>query len=218
MRINPGANVARTTVAETISGVWTHTANLKAAGVLFTGNRIDLFELVGAGNSAVRVRVVGDTNVRFVVDAAGVHAWGDGSGVTDVGLSRRSAGVLWSQGQHDFTGTVKMDGPLRLSQWDPPQITGNADDFAIGTVVVLRLDASAAWDITGFAGGVAGRVIILMNVAGFTITLKHNNAGSVVANRMLLTGSADIAVDQYDTIMLCYDGDSSRWRVMAAAV
>lgn len=84
----------------------------------------------------------------------------------------------------------------------------NPTNFA-GTTM-LRLTASAAYNITGLAGGERARIVIIHNVGSFTITLKDENASSSAANRFTLT--ADIALASDATLILQYDSTSSRWR------
>jgi hypothetical protein len=66
--------------------------------------------------------------------------------------------------------------------------------------------------ITGFASGATSRAITLFAVGG-PIVLKHENAGSLAANRISTPGGTDFTVPENGAIELVYDGDSTRWRV-----
>ena len=70
-------------------------------------------------------------------------------------------------------------------------------------------------NITGIAGGVAGRLLVLTNVgATFGITLTNEDAASTAANRILLPNNIRLA--PADSIILRYDGTTSRWRVFSS--
>jgi len=96
----------------------------------------------------------------------------------------------------------------------PTQITGNQNDYApTGHASAFRflINSSAAFNITGLAGGVAGRVVAITNTGTFTITLKEQDAGSSAANRFLNSGDVALAANQ--TLWLQYDGGTTnRWR------
>jgi hypothetical protein len=77
----------------------------------------------------------------------------------------------------------------------------------------LRLTASAAYDITGLAGGADGRLILIHNIGSNNITLKDESASSAAANRFALNGDMIISPDM--SAVLQYDTTASRWRVLS---
>lgn len=77
----------------------------------------------------------------------------------------------------------------------------------------LRLSSSAAYNITGLAGGSIGRIMALHNVGAYNLTLKDESASSAAANRFALT--ADITLTPDTSLLLQYDSTSSRWRVFS---
>jgi hypothetical protein len=79
----------------------------------------------------------------------------------------------------------------------------------------LRLSASTPVSITGLAGGASGRILILTNVGSSAITLEDEDAGSTAANRFALP--VDVKLNAEDSIILQYDGTSSRWRAPATS-
>lgn len=105
---------------------------------------------------------------------------------------------------------------MRLSDdLSPTQITADQNNydptsFAAPYGVALRLTSDAARVITGLTGGLDGRVVIVINVGGFNITLSDENASSSAANRFALTADRVLAPD--DAVPLWYDSTSSRWR------
>jgi hypothetical protein len=111
-------------------------------------------------------------------------------------------------------------------QWEsvlsPAQITANQNDYnptglnnggAPNGASIARLSSDASRDITSIVGGVTGRLLVLVNVGAQNIVLKDDDgATGTAANRLQL--NADITLLPEQSIMLWYDGTSSRWRSM----
>ncbi len=76
---------------------------------------------------------------------------------------------------------------------------------------ILRLSASIPIDITGFANGVDGKFLIILNVNVSTITLKDMDGTSSGSNQLLLGGDIAIATD--GMVTLWYDSITTRWRL-----
>lgn len=88
---------------------------------------------------------------------------------------------------------------------------GNNNDFAIGVANVLRLTGGAGSVLTGMAGGVDGRMVLVYCPAtAFSIT--DEDAASAAANRFALAGSSTFDVDMMHLFL--YDDISSRWRII----
>lgn len=111
-------------------------------------------------------------------------------------------------------------------QWEsvlsPAQITANQDDYnptglnnggAPNGASIVRLSTDASRNITSIVGGVQGRLLVLVNVGSQNIVIKDDDgATGTAANRIQL--NADITLLPEDSMMLWYDGTSSRWRSM----
>lgn len=123
------------------------------------------------------------------------------------------------------TGQLTHGGPLILdssAEITPPAIGANTNNYQPTnwrTAVFIRLSASAAYDITGFARqsdtgktDVIARKL-LVNVGNFDLTLKHNNAGSTNYNRISCPGSVDFVLNSADSVWIHYDTRSGIWRV-----
>lgn len=117
-----------------------------------------------------------------------------------------------------YTGTIDFDAPGRVrftGQASPSTITSNQNDYApanFDKTFTLRLATDASRNITGLAGGVAGRTIVIANVGSNDIVLKDEDSNSTAANRFALTGDVTISADA--AVMLWYDNGASRWRVV----
>lgn len=91
---------------------------------------------------------------------------------------------------------------------------GDNHDVAIGNAGRVRVTGpSAAYAVTGFAGGVDGRKLSLLNNVAQTLTIKNEDAGSTAANRILTLTGADVALrtDAKSAVSFEYDGSLSRW-------
>lgn len=92
-------------------------------------------------------------------------------------------------------------------------INANQNDYAaLAGANVGRLTASAAYNITGIAGGSDGRVLFLHNVGTNNITLKNADTGSTAANRFDI--GSDFIIASKKLVVIQYDNTSQRWRVV----
>lgn len=109
---------------------------------------------------------------------------------------------------------VKIEGAVSLmSEGTASQITSNQNNYAPfdpDAYSSWRIESDAARDITGIAGGFAGRILILHNFGSNTITLKDSSGSSTAANRFDLV--ADLALVAGMSATLHYDDTSDRWR------
>lgn len=115
--------------------------------------------------------------------------------------ARVDPGGLWK-----FTGVIS-----------PAQITSNQNNYnptGLSGAFTVRLDADAARNITGLAGGEPGRVIELRNVSAFPITLVNESGSSSAANRFALGANAPLQPNR--SALLIYDGALNRWRSIVA--
>lgn len=95
----------------------------------------------------------------------------------------------------------------------PAALAADADDYAPAgsDALIWRLDL-AGFTVTGFAAPAQpGEVHVIVALSAGT--LAHEDAGSAAANRILVGGDADLALDVDDVALLVYDGTSQRWRV-----
>lgn len=103
----------------------------------------------------------------------------------------------------------------------PPQLTGTTNDYAptgfSGTWSIRQDVGTGGAVLTGIAGGVSGREILLINIATnpqFTLVLTNQDTRSVAANRFALPNSAPYVIPAGGAVHLRYDG-SARWVIVA---
>ena len=94
----------------------------------------------------------------------------------------------------------------------PAQVTANRDNYPLPDATVLRMSSDAARDITGFADGTDGRLLIILNTGAQNIVLKHQSGNSTAANRIVANSGADLTLAANQLALLIYDVTSKRWR------
>lgn len=119
-------------------------------------------------------------------------------------------------GVNPTTGATSIYSQLLLGTTITPlPISGLANNYApadIDKATVLRISTLGQQTITGIAGGVNGRVLALMNVGSNDLILEDEGGPSTAANRFRLVSNT--ALPANGCILLVYDGEISRWRVL----
>jgi hypothetical protein len=117
-------------------------------------------------------------------------------------------------------GNLGHDGQLQAGFVDfknaisPANITANQNDYnptGLSSASALCLTSDASRNITGLAGGVQGRYLMLYNTGSNNIVLKNADSGSTAANRFEIDG--DFTLYPKGGVTIWYDSTSSRWRV-----
>lgn len=117
-------------------------------------------------------------------------------------------------GASTFGYAATFSAELQMAGVDSPaQITGDVNDYATDGFSHLRLDADGAHDITGFAGGSAGKMLYITNISASTLTFNNEDAASAAANRIITGHAAPLTLTATETLIFMYDAVSSRWRV-----
>lgn len=112
--------------------------------------------------------------------------------------------------------SLNLTGQFSLAGAITPSViaanTNNWNPSGLQTASVIRMSASAAYNITGLTAPTTygnGRVIVLRNVGTFNITLTDNDSGSTAANRFNLGRPIVVAPSQ--SIALLYDSTLLLW-------
>ena len=115
-------------------------------------------------------------------------------------------------------------GMLTLQEGTPINVNalrGTAsviNDVVLSDHAFFRLtnNGNAGTDITGFAGGVNGRVIIILNSSTNDITFQAQDARSTNANQLILGGAnANKTIGVNQSVTFIYSGFLQRWVLMA---
>lgn len=97
----------------------------------------------------------------------------------------------------------------------PTALIANANDYQIGTADIFRISANLPVTITGLAAGTSGQIILVVNVGGHAITLAHDSASSLAANRIVVPSASNLVLGANGgSTFMFYDTISSRWRAI----
>ncbi len=199
-----------------------------------------LLSISKAGSFSVNVTALTLTNVALNAGASatkrGLQISSTGSWVgTNVGLDIVATGgtnnyaATFSGGNVGIgtttpVATVEINGDMSYTEFSYTttlSATNNNMDFT-GTgnkAALVRIGGTqtAPFTFTGFAGGVAGKTITLLNASSQPLTISNQNAGSTATNRFITPGGDAITIPSYSTVTVHYSGIDSRWYVGAVS-
>jgi hypothetical protein len=198
-------------------------AHLKSTGVGigdFTPAGTNYFEVRKDQNAATISRLT-NSNAGAAAEARVELATGTATSTLALALHDNAAAPYAALTIGAAVTHFQISAALKIAQRasfsgviSPTQITSNQNDYnptSLSTSSVLRLDSDAARDITGIAGGEAGRVLFLHYIGSTSITLKDASGSSSAANRF--ANGADITLTPTNPFAIAsYDATSSRWR------
>lgn len=95
-------------------------------------------------------------------------------------------------------------------------LPASSNDYDAGEFTsILRVTPDGAGStITGLAGGIPARNILVVNVGSTNLTLAHASASSVAGNRLLAETGSDVVLGANDAADLLYDATTERWRIL----
>jgi hypothetical protein len=113
--------------------------------------------------------------------------------------------------QVDIAGDIALRGGAFTA------VNGNNNNINIGGASFVRITGpTAAFTITGIAGGVNGKVVILYNAATYNMTIANENTNSIATNRITTLTGSGVTTTGVGAITLIYDSTASRWIVTSA--
>lgn len=111
-------------------------------------------------------------------------------------------------------GGITAKGSLSISGRSTADMSSTQaqDDVDVSNAAVFILTATHASgnNISGFAGGVAGRMLTVCNRGAYTVTFKHDTT-STAANRIYAWAGADSGLGVNKCAQFWYDATLSRW-------
>ena len=142
-------------------------------------------------------------------------AYAKGALVHYLGITYRRSVAGTTGATFNAANWQQMTAPVNVTT-TPAQITANRNDYAldIATSDIFRISSDAARNITGITAGLFdGHAILLRNVGSFAITLRHQDAASAAANRIISPWAGDVVISANASMLLVYDSTLSRWIV-----
>ena len=171
-------------------------------------------DILSASSGSITADDPGADRIVFWDDSAGklTHLTvGTGLSISDTTLTASVSASDISQGTLAY---ARMADPTVTS---PSQITANQNDYASFARGINRFTTNAARDITGMVAGSDGEIRVLCNVgttAANTLTIKDESSSSTAANRFSVPWGSDCVIQVEGSVVVFYDGTSSRWRVL----
>jgi len=111
--------------------------------------------------------------------------------------------------------SLQIKGQQELWARTPTPITADQKDYDLGSGTFFRISSDATRTITGFAGGTNGRVLEIVNVGNFGITLTNLDTSSADANQIITGTQGSIRLSPSGSVRLIYDDVSMKWRVIS---
>ena len=108
---------------------------------------------------------------------------------------------------------VSVLGGYRVGVATKNDAAATYNDVAITDVGLIRMTTAGAVIWTGIAGGADGRVLLVTTTdAAGTLTINHEDAASLEANRCTFAGAANLLINPGVMALLIYDATTARWR------
>ena len=111
---------------------------------------------------------------------------------------------------------LDVNGDLALRVNSFTAINGNNNDITIGNSTFIRITGpTQGYNITGIAGGVDGKMVILFNNTTQGMTIEHQSTLSGVPNRIIVSGGLAKTVGGEGICTLIYSNADQRWVVLS---
>jgi len=124
-------------------------------------------------------------------------------------------------GVNTVAPATKLDiaGDLSTRYSSYAAVNGANNNIVIGTSSFVRITGpTAAFSITGVAGGVDGKMLTIFNSTAQTITIANEGLTSTAANRITtLSSTGDIVIVGQGGVDLIYSVADSRWLVLGTS-
>lgn len=189
---------------------WSTFNGKQASGNYITSLTTDVVAS-GAGAAAATIQPGVVTNAKradMAQTTISGRALGAGTGVpTDLTAAQASAIIA--------SVDLALTKALSLAQTTDTS-TGNIDSLTTANIGSIRL-TGAAPALRGIAGGADGKVLLIMNVSGTTVSVKNQDANPTATNRIITGTAADVTMADGASLLLQYDNTTTRWRVIGGS-
>ena len=123
-------------------------------------------------------------------------------------------------GDATLNGAVSVGDDFLASTTTEVTLTANTNNLALSdgraiSTLTIRLQAGSAYELTGLVHpSEAQHFRVLENGGAATITIAHNDSGSLAANRFSCPGSVDYELLSGAIAFAKYDPSSEVWRLL----
>ena len=114
-------------------------------------------------------------------------------------------------------GTWGVTGIITPTELGGGSSTNNYAPTGHATATIWRISSAGNATLTGMAGGVSGRRVLLVNIGDYTITILDDSASSTAGNRFRTNATGE-QITENGAVEVWYDGTSSRWRCLTPTV
>lgn len=113
--------------------------------------------------------------------------------------------------------TLDVNGALALRANTLALTNADNNNISLTPNSFFRITGpTAAFAITGLAGGADGRLVTLFNTTNFALTIKNANSGSTAANQISTSLGADLVFAAGNSsVTLQYSATESKWIVIS---
>ena len=210
-----GPLLARNAAAETITGQWKFTA----ARTDFEGADVALYLYNSSG-------AANEKYWRFILNGSSffIQALNDALSAATNSITFVRSGytvtdyVFTTNGTQragiNSVGTLEQKFALALTGYSNVSLVADQTAWnptGLGTTFIFTVVPSVGgWIIRGILAQAHGMVITVVNY-GSTFQMNHEDAAASAANRIRLSGGANINVSSWTSIVLYYDAMLARW-------
>jgi len=132
---------------------------------------------------------------------------------TEPGMVNNTIQTL--SGQKTFSTGITVSN-LDLTQAVDSSTTGANADVSAPTVGTIIFTNASLASIRNIGAGVTGRVLVIKNSTGATITII-NDSGGTAANRIVTGTGGNLSLLNTACLFLVYDGNATRWTVIGGS-
>lgn len=191
-----------------------------------------------SADSLVTVSSTGVLNKRRVTDVISQSAWsttgnaGTNSGINYIGTNDNISLRIKTNGTErmviDSVGNVgiataapktsaDINGDLAMRMGTVTCGNGNSNhNLAIGARTFVKISGPTSnFTITGIAGGVDGKIVILYNSTSNNMSFSNSHGSSDAANRILTPTGGTISTTGTGSATLIYDASVSNWILLS---
>jgi hypothetical protein len=112
--------------------------------------------------------------------------------------------------------TLTNSGSLSLTGEQTFSTTGTSENITLNAnTAVFRYTGGSTASFGGFTGGTTGRLILIVNESGSTVTLLHQSAGSSSGNKITNSTSLSTFLTNSTATLIRYDG--TNWRPVSSS-